>query len=169
VAELVLWPAASVVGNNLQALNAGEYEAVLRVHQHVVDRAKAIADRHPDLKAFVQKLAKDNVGFLASGLAWSILTSIIAVMVAVVAISALLLQSPANREAVVAHLSTALAGVLSRKDIEAAVNAAQQHSGLLGIVGFLGVLWGGSNIGGSISTVFRLSFRYAGGRFSGRS
>jgi membrane protein len=143
----------------------GSTKAVRRVHQHVVDRAKAIADRHPDLKAFVQKLAKDNVGFLASGLAWSILTSIIAVMVAVVAISALLLQSPGNREAVVAHLSTSLAGVLSRKDIAAAVNAAQQHSGLLGIVGFLGVLWGGSNIGGSISTVFQPVFQVRGRPF----
>ena len=130
-----------------------------------VARVKSTLDRHPDLKEFIGKLAKDNVGFLASGLAWSILTSIIAALVAVVAISSLILQDPANRNAVVEHLSTALTGVLSRQDIQAAINGAQQHSGLLGIIGFLSIIWGGSNIGGSISTVFQPVFQVRGRPF----
>jgi membrane protein len=131
----------------------------------IVNRARQILDRHPDLKAFIRKLGKDNVGFLASGLAWSILTSIIAALVAVVAISSLLLQNQANRDAVVSHLSSALAGVLSRQDIQSVVMATQQHKGLLGIIGFLGILWGGSNIGGAISTVFQPVFQVRGRPF----
>jgi len=45
------------------------------------------------------------------------------------------------------------------------VAATTQHTGILGIIGFLGVLWGGSSVGGAISTVFQAVFEVGGRSF----
>lgn len=64
-----------------------------------------------------------------------------------------------------AHLSQALQGVLSQSDIKNLVSATTQHTGLLGIIGFAGVLWGGGRVGGAISTVFQAIFEVKGRNF----
>ena len=133
--------------------------------QDLVRRVTSILDHHPTLKEFIDKIAKDNIGFLAAGLAWSILTSMIAFVAAVVAISGLILQDPAKRDAVAAQLSSSMTGVLSRQDVEAAVSGAQQHSALLALIAFVGIVWGGSSIGGCVATVFQPLFQVRGRPF----
>jgi uncharacterized BrkB/YihY/UPF0761 family membrane protein len=39
------------------------------------------------------------------------------------------------------------------------------HAGLFGVIAFLGIMWGGSNVGGSISTVFQPLFQVRGRSF----
>ncbi|HZT95751.1 MAG TPA: YihY/virulence factor BrkB family protein [Chloroflexota bacterium] len=117
-------------------------------------------------KTFFKKWSKDNVGMLASVIAWNCLTSIVPIMVGLLAITGVILKgNPSAQHSVVSHLSAALHGVLTPKDLNTLVKASIRHSGLLGIVGFLGVLWGGSNVGGAISTAFQAIFETSGRNF----
>lgn len=122
-------------------------------------------DQHPTLKSFLEKVLKDNIGMLASVVAWTLLTSMIPIVAGLVAISALFLRDPNAQQTVISHLSRALAGAFQPSEIQGVVRTATQHSGVLGIVGFLGVLWGGSNVGGAISTVFQPIFQVKGRNF----
>src|SRR5581483_4545622 len=118
------------------------------------------------IKTFFKKWSADNVGMLASVIAWNALTSIVPIMVGLLAITGIILQSnPSAEHSVVSHLSAALQGVLTPKDLNQLVKASMQHTGLLGIVGFLSILWGGSNIGGAISTAFQAIFETSGRNF----
>jgi membrane protein len=125
----------------------------------MIDRLKAFPDRHPTPVSFIQKLMKDNIGMLASVISWSLFTSIVPIVLGLVAISGLFMRTAAARRTVIDHLSQALQGVLTPDDLKNLVDAVTQNTGLLGIVGFLGVLWGGSNVGGAISTVFQPIFQ----------
>jgi len=129
------------------------------------ERWKAFTEKHPDIMAFAEKLGKDNVGFLASALAWTLLTSIVPIVVGLVAISGLFLRNPSTQQAVEDHLSAALQGVLNAKDIQSLVSVSINHTGLLGIIAFVGLMWGGSNIGGALSTVFQPIFQVRGRDF----
>jgi membrane protein len=91
--------------------------------------------------------------------------SIVPVLVGLVAISGLFLRSASARAQVVSHLSNALQGALSTREIEQLVTVSTQHAGLLGLIGFVGVLWGGSSIGGAISTAFQAIFEVQGRSF----
>src|SRR5947209_16513639 len=115
----------------------------------LIERAKALRDRHPAHAAFVTKLGEDNVGLLAGFVSWSILTSIIPIVAGVVALSGLLLRSPSVEQSVIQELSHALQGVLSTEDIQSMVHAASTSSGLLAVIGFVGIFWGSSNVGGA--------------------
>lgn len=111
------------------------------------------------VKTFIKKWGKDNVGTLASVIAWNTLTSLVPILVGLIAITGFILRgNPSGEHSVVAHLSAALHGVLTPKDLSSLVKASIQHSGILGIVGFVGVLWGGANVGGAISTAFQAIF-----------
>lgn len=122
-------------------------------------------EKHPDISAFFDKVMKDNIGFLASALAWSLLTSLVPIMVGLLAISAFFLRDPSTQHATVTHLSQALQGVLTPTDLQSLVRITTAHAGLLGIIGFLGVIWGGSNVGGAISTVCQPVFQVRGRDF----
>jgi YihY family inner membrane protein len=115
-------------------------------------------DRHPGLRLLLQNIARDNIGMLAGYVSWNILTSIIPLSVAVVAISSLFVHDAGKRADLVSALSRLFQGAISTHDIDTAVQSLSQHSGLLGIAAVLGVLWGASNIGGSFSTAFRVIF-----------
>jgi len=122
--------------------------------------------RRQAVKATFNKLRKDNVGFLATVIAWNALTSIAPIMVGLIAISGFILQGHHSvQESVVTHLSAALRGVLTPADLNDMVHTATHHSGLLGVIGILGILWGGSNIGGAISTAFQPVFEVGGRNF----
>jgi len=125
-------------------------------------RIGTFLEDHPRLKAFIQKVMKDNIGVLASLVSWALLTSLIPILAGLVAISGLLLRNPSAQRAVVDHLSLALQGVLSPQELSDAVKAAVRHRGLLGVIGFFGILWGGSNIGGAVSTAFQPVFQVRG-------
>jgi membrane protein len=121
--------------------------------------------RHRLLKSFIDKLMKDNIGLLASVISWSFLTSAVAIVIGLVALTSLFLQSPGAQSSVIDHLSAALQGTFTRQEIQDAVKATVQNNGLLGIIGFAGIIWGGSNVGGAISTVFQPIFRVGGRSF----
>jgi YihY family inner membrane protein len=122
-------------------------------------RAKAELNKHSFLKDFYIKWSKDNVGSLGAIVAWNMLTSLVPIIVGLLAISGFVLRAdPSAQQSVVAHLSQALQGVLTPSDLQIMVNTTVNHVGLLGIIGLVGVLWGGSNIGGAISTAFQAVF-----------
>jgi membrane protein len=141
-------PRAGVSGEEQQRTAAGEDTSVI---------AKG--------KTFFQKVMKDNIGMLASVVAWSVLTSVVPIIVGLLALSGLALRNASTRSTVVSHLSSALQGVLTPKDLNSLVSASINHTGLLGIIGFLGVLWGGANVGGAISTTFQAIFETNGRNF----
>ncbi len=122
-------------------------------------------NRYPTVKSFIEKVMKDNIGMLASVVAWSVLTSIVPIVVGLLAITALVLRDAHTQAQVIDHVYSALQGVLTKKDIQGLVKTSIQHNGLLGIIGFVGILWGGSNVGGSISTVFQPIFQVRGRDF----
>jgi membrane protein len=118
------------------------------------DKYQAIKDRHPFLGALITKLQQDNIGMLTGFVSWSILTSLVPIVVGIVALSGLVLQNPSREQAVVKQLSHALKGVLSPSDIANLVAAATSHTGLLALVGLAGVIWASASVGGSIATSF---------------
>jgi membrane protein len=131
----------------------------------MIDRFKRFLASHPRLKTFIGKVSNDNIGMLASVVSWALLTSIVPIVVGLLGISGLILRSPELHRSVVDHLYLALAGALTKGDIEGLVRLTIQHSGLFAVIGFLGVLWGGANVGGAISTVFQPIFQVGGRSF----
>jgi membrane protein len=122
-------------------------------------------DKHPNVKAFIEKIGKDNIGMLAAFVSWSVLTSIVPIIVGLIAISGLFLRSPSAQASVVSHIEAATQHTFNRAEIMSLVHLSTEHTGLLGLVGFLGILWGGSNAGGSISTAFQAIFETTGRSF----
>ena len=111
----------------------------------------------------VNKLLKDNIGALAAIVSWSVLTSLVPIVVGLVAVTGFILRGNSSAEhSVVSHLSTALQGVVSSTELTNLVHASVNHAGLLGIIALVGVLWSGANIGGAISTVFQAIFEVKG-------
>jgi membrane protein len=121
--------------------------------------------KHPSLNLFIHKVMQDNITFLASAVAWTLLTSVVPIVVGLVAISSLFLRDPASQRAIVDHLSNALQGTLQPQDIKQLVTTSIQHSGILALIGIVGILWGGSNVGGAFSTVFQPIFEVNGRDF----
>ncbi|GAC1469301.1 MAG: hypothetical protein PVSMB7_18390 [Chloroflexota bacterium] len=121
--------------------------------------------RHPSLDLFIQKVMRDNITFLASAVAWTLLTSVVPIVVGLVAISSIFLRDPASQRTVVDHLSNALQGTLQPQDIRQLVKTSIQHSGAFALVGITGILWAGSNVGGVFSTVFQPVFEVNGRDF----
>lgn len=118
------------------------------------------------LKMLWNKISKDNLGVLAAIVAWNTLTSLVPIVIGLIAISGFILRgNPSMQHSVVKHLSSALKGVLSPADLNHMVQTTVNHPGFLGIIGLIGVLWGGSNIGGAISTVFQAIFETGGRNF----
>jgi YihY family inner membrane protein len=133
--------------------------------KHLQHDATHELNEHRGIKDFITKLGKDNIGMLAAFVSWTILTSMVPIMVGVVAISSLFLRSPSAQANVIAHLHSALQGSISTAEIRTIVHGSVQHAGLLGIIGFVGVLWGGSNVGGAFSTAFQAIFEVKGRNF----
>lgn len=114
------------------------------------------------VRAAIDKVLKDNITMLASVVSWGVLSSVIPIVVGLIAISGLVLQDPVRQKLVIKSLSQALQNVLTPDDLRTLVRLAVQHTGLLGILGVVGILWGASNIGGAISTVFQPIFQVRG-------
>jgi len=118
------------------------------------------------IRSIIKKLGNDNIGVLASIVAWNVMTSLVPILVGLIAISGFFLRgNPSAQQSVITHLSQALQGVLSQTDLKNLVSAMTQHTGLLGIIGFVGVLWGGAAVGGAIATVFQAVFEVKGRNF----
>ena len=113
-------------------------------------------------RTFVTKVRKDNITMLASVVSWGVLCSVIPIVVAIIALSGWALHDPARQHVVIKRLSQILQHSLSEGDLRTLVRVAVQHTGLLSVLGVLGILWGASNIGGAISTVFQPIFQVRG-------
>jgi membrane protein len=87
---------------------------------------------------------------------------VVPIVVGLVAISGIFLRDPSSQHAVVDHLSNALQGTLQPKDIQLLVTTSIRHQSIFAIIGFVGIAWGGSNVGGSFSTVFQPIFEVNG-------
>src|SRR5579884_3329441 len=131
----------------------------------MVAEAKELAQEHPDMRAFFTKLMKDNIGMLAAFVSWTILTSIAPIAIGLVFLTTLFLHSPSAQANIVSHLSSALQGAISPATIRTMVKTSTQHAGLLGIIGLVGVFWGGSAVGGAFSTAFQPIFEVSGRNF----
>lgn len=126
---------------------------------------KSFLHRHPRLHAFLQKIAKDNIGMLAAFVSWSILTSAAPIIAGLVFISSLFLHNPATQRAVIDHLAAATQGAFNKSLVAQIIHGSISHSGLLGAIGLIGLFWGGSNVGGSFSTAFQAIFEVNGRNF----
>lgn len=102
---------------------------------------------------------------LASVVAWSVLTSVAPIIVGLLAISGFLLGSSGAETSVVNHLHAALQSTVPKQELQSLVGAVIRNRGVLTIIGIVGVLWGGSNVGGAISTVFQPVFQVGGRNF----
>ena len=90
------------------------------------------------LKTLWNKISKDNIGVLASIVAWNTLTSLVPIVIGLLAISGLILRGNSSmQQSVVTHLSVVLKGVLSPAELNRMVQTSTHHSGLLGIIAFL--------------------------------
>jgi uncharacterized BrkB/YihY/UPF0761 family membrane protein len=82
-----------------------------------------------NVKLFWKKWSKDNVGALSSIVAWNILTSIVAIVAGLIAISGFILQGhPSMQRGVIHHLSEALLGVISPADLTNIVRNSIKHA-----------------------------------------
>jgi membrane protein len=118
------------------------------------------------IKTIFKKVMKDGITTLAAIVSWNVLTSLVPIVVGLLAISGFVLKgNPSAEASVVSHLSAALQGVITNGDLKKLVSATIQHSGILGLVGLAGALWGGSAVGGAISTVFQPIFETSGRNF----
>lgn len=121
--------------------------------------------KHGFIRDLVTKLMKDNIGMLAAFVSWNILTSMVPIIIGLVAISGFFLRSPSLQHQVITHLSAATQGALGPKELQTIVRASVKHSGVLALVGLAGALWGGSNVGGALSTAFQAIFETKGRNF----
>lgn len=118
--------------------------------------------RHPAVTQFLGKVVKDNIGMLASVVAWTVLTSIVPIIFGLLAVSGFLLRNASLQLTVTSHVHQALLGVLSIADINALVHTAIQNRGIFSVLGLVGILWGGSNVGTAFATVFQPIFQVRG-------
>jgi len=130
-----------------------------------IQDVKDQVEEHRSIKDLWTKWNKDNCGMLAGYVSWSILTSVVPIVVGLVAISGLFLRSPSAQRQVVTHLSQALQNALTPGELDNLVKASVQHTGLLFVIGILGALWGGSNVGGALSTAFQAIFEVGSRNF----
>src|SRR5690349_1256863 len=99
------------------------------------------------VRPFSSRVLKDDVTMLASVVAWGVVSSIIPILVGLIAISGLVLRDPVKQRIVIASLSQALQHVLTSADLRVLVHLVVHHTGLLGVLGAGGILWGACNIG----------------------
>jgi len=99
---------------------------------------------------------------LASVVSWGILSSVIPILVAIVAITSWTLRDAVRQRVLIQALTRILQHSLTQRDVRVLIHVAVQHRGLLSLLGIAGIAWGASNIGGAVSTVFQPIFQVRG-------
>jgi membrane protein len=106
------------------------------------------------------KFTNDCTMSLVSMIAFSVLTSFVPLILAVVLFLALLPASSARANSFAEQISLVLPSAVSKDaNIAGLINSIHQASGILTIVTILGLLWGGSNLFGSIESAFAFIYR----------
>jgi YihY family inner membrane protein len=121
-------------------------------------KASALLERHPKLKAYLEKVRKDNLRFLVSAVAWNLLVSVVPVAIGMIGIVNLLFRSPSQQHVIVRQLSRALQGVLGPSYLEQLVHLTIQHSALTATAGVLSALWAADSVGFALSQSFQAMF-----------
>src|SRR4051794_9935215 len=111
-------------------------------------------DGHPTLKAYLDKVRKDNLRFLVSAVAWNIMVSAIPVTIGMIALSKVAFGGSTRHREIEQQLSRAFQGVLQPHYLDRVVGTTVHHSMLLVLLSVLAALWGAWNIGFALSQSF---------------
>lgn len=128
------------------------------------DRVEGQVRRHPVVKAYVNKVRKDNIRFLVAAVAWNILISAVPLTLGMIVLTRIFAGSTQQRETV-DQLSRAFQGVLGPKYLDRLVSLTVHHSGLLLAVTLLAALWGAWNVGFALSSAFDAMFEVGSRHF----
>ena len=115
-------------------------------------------DGHPTLKAYSEKVRKDNIRFLVSAVAWNIMVSAIPITIATIALSNVVFADGKQRREIVRQLSRAFQGVLQPHYLDRVVGLTVHHSVALVLLTVVAALWGAWNIGFALSQSFNAMF-----------
>jgi membrane protein len=108
----------------------------------------------------VNKFNNDWTMNLVGMLAYSVLTSFLALLLALLTFLTLLPGILASPEAFAQQIDVILPeNVQQQVDVVGLLHAVNSHAGLLALISIGGLLWGGSNLFGSIECAFALIFR----------
>lgn len=127
--------------------------------------APGVVDETPDgfignAKAFFQKFGNDWSMNLAGMLAYNLLTTIFPLFLGIIGIAGLLLGSFGVRERVINYLNNLLPeAARSQVNLPELVSNINQGSGIVAIIGLIGLIWGGSNLFVSMEAAMNVIFR----------
>jgi membrane protein len=106
------------------------------------------------------KFTNDCTMNLASMVAFSVLTSFVPLILAVVLFFALLPASSQHASSFAEQISRVLPSAVSKDaNVAGFISSIHSASGVLTVVTILGLLWGGSNLFGSIESAFAFIYR----------
>lgn len=120
---------------------------------------------HPRLKAYLEKVRKDNIRFLVSAVAWNIIVSAIPLTIGMIALSKLAFASGQQHREIEHQLSRAFQGVLQPHYLDRVVSLTVHHSVELVLLSVLAALWGAWNVGFALSQSFNAMFEVRGRPF----
>ena len=108
--------------------------------------------RQSALGRFFSKFSADEASFGAILIAWQSLLSLFPILIAALAIFSLFIRDPQQRDQLVSGIQSQFPA--EADPMLAFLDETRDIGGLLGIVGFLGLLWTGSNLFGTMEHVF---------------
>jgi YihY family inner membrane protein len=113
---------------------------------------------HPTIKAYLDKVRKDNLRFLVSAVAWNIMISAVPITIAMIALSKLVFVGGKQDDKIERELSRAFQGVLQPHYLDRVASMTVHHSVELGLLSVVAGLWGAWNVGFALSQSFNAMF-----------
>jgi YihY family inner membrane protein len=132
--------------------------------QQVEQRAEQVEQKARPLLDFWQKVTFDWVPQLSGTLAYTFLTSIIPLMLVIIAISGFILGtfSPGSAQDLVNNIQSALPAGIGKEVVSGALKSLNRSAGLLLIIGVLSALFSGSRLFIAIENCSGVIFRLRG-------
>src|SRR5919199_1206208 len=110
------------------------------------------------LKAYLEKVRRDNIRFLVAAVAWHVLISVVPITVGMIALTGLIFRSQAQQRTIVHDLSHALQGVMSPGYLERLTDLMIRHNGPFAIVAVVAGLWGAEQVGFALDSACQALF-----------
>ncbi len=104
------------------------------------------------LLPFAAKFSADEASFGAILIAWQSLLSLFPIIIAALSIFSLFIRDPAVRDQLVSGIQSQFPS--QADDLLAFLDETREIGGVLGVIGFLSLLWTGSNLFGTMEHVF---------------
>jgi len=139
----------------------GDRHETLEPHQGTVEELKQDADEAKKfgIRAY-QKFANDWTMNLTAMVSYNLLTSFFPLVLALITILALVPAVSNNTSQFAAQINSILPSDVSRNiKIDSLLKSVHKAEGILGLVSIVGLLWGGTNLFGSIENAFAVIFR----------